>query len=94
MSFSRMTRRSFLSLPAFAPFLNLGSTRNSSEANVHHFAYESVLGTSLDLEVWSSSAAAAERAEQAVLDEIQRLNSILNTRDPASEISLLNLSSS
>jgi hypothetical protein len=39
-----------------------------------------VIGTSLDLVVWTSSAESAERAESAALDEIQRLASIPNTR--------------
>jgi len=81
-----MNRRSFLKLPALLPLVSFNSTLRSEE---HHFGYESVLGTSLDLVVRTSSTRVAERARQTVLEEIDRLSSILNTRDPASEISLL-----
>jgi FAD:protein FMN transferase len=76
------SRRSFLSLPVLAPFGALVALRCE-----HHFAYERVMGTSLDLSVWRADPAAAERIHQAVLGEIDRLCAILSTRDPASEIS-------
>ena len=79
---SKLSRRSFLSFLAVASF-NPG--RSSAE---HHFAYEGVIGTSLDLVVWTASAPAARLANHMVLQEIDRLTSILDTRDPASEISL------
>jgi thiamine biosynthesis lipoprotein len=68
-----------LPLAALGPFRDTG----------HHFQYDHVLGTSLDLVVWTPDAVAAERARDAVLDEIDRLAAILNTRDPESEISRL-----
>jgi len=83
---NKMTRRSFLSLSAMFPLSTLRSGRESVE---HHFQYDHVMGTSLDLVVWTSSTDAAERVEAAVLDEIRRLSGILNTRDPGSEISRL-----
>lgn len=79
-----MTRRSFLTLPAIAPLTRLGFARESA---AHHFSYDHVLGTSMDLTVWTSNPAAAERVEKAVVDEIHRLAAILNTRHPDSEIS-------
>src|SRR6186713_2006012 len=83
-----MTRRSFLSLPALAPLVRMGYGANVRETDRHHyFAYDHVIGTSLDLDVWTLSASAAQRAEEAVLDEVRRLALILSTRDPDSEIS-------
>jgi thiamine biosynthesis lipoprotein len=80
-----ITRRLFLSLPAMMPLTALGW----SHSGEHHFSYDHVIGTSLDLLVWTPDEAAAQRALAAVLDEVQRLTSILNTRDPDSEISKL-----
>jgi thiamine biosynthesis lipoprotein len=81
-----MDRRSFLKLPALFPLTALGSAFLSEE---HHFQYEGVIGTSLDLVVWTRNFSLAEAVCQTVLEEIDRLTLILNTRDPASEISLL-----
>ena len=85
-----MNRRSFLKLPTFLPLIDLGSGFLSQP---HHFQYESVIGTSMDLVVCSASSRVAERACQTVLEEIDRLRSILDTRDPTSEISLFEGSS-
>src|SRR5262245_34435199 len=81
-----ISRRSFLTLPALLPLAAFNSTFHSSE---HHFQYEYILGTSLDLVVWTRSSIVAEHARRVVFEEIDRLASILNTRDPFSEISLL-----
>jgi FAD:protein FMN transferase len=81
----RITRRLFLSLPAMVPFAMLPGARSGA----YHFSYDYVIGTSLDLAVWTSRAKAARSAEAAVLDEVHRLAAILNTRDPRSEISRL-----
>jgi thiamine biosynthesis lipoprotein ApbE len=54
------------------------------------FRYDHVIGTSLDLWVVAPSRAEAEAAEQAVLDEIERLRLVFSTYDPDSEISKLN----
>src|SRR5262245_3812624 len=81
-----MNRRSFLKLPALLPFVDLTSARRFED---HHFGYESVIGTSLDLIVRSPSSSVAEGVCQTIRDEIDRLARILDTRDPASEISRL-----
>lgn len=49
-----------------------------------------VLGTSFDLAVQAETKDAADLAEAAILEEINRLSDILNTYDPDSEISRLN----
>lgn len=54
------------------------------------FHYDFVLGTSLDLWVRAPDRDAAEACEGAILDEIDRLNAILSTWDPSTEISRLN----
>lgn len=81
-----MNRRSFLKLPALLPLMKVGMPSGSVE---HHFQYESVVGTSMDLVVRTPTRRVAEGACQSVRDEIERLASILDSRDPASEISLL-----
>ena len=86
MNRRNMNRRAFLKLPALLPFVRLDSAFPSEE---HHFQYESILGTSMDLAVWTPNSRAAAGVRQTVLEEIDRLSRILNTRDPASEISLL-----
>jgi thiamine biosynthesis lipoprotein len=80
-----MDRRSFLKLPALLPLIDLGLFRSEP----HHFRYESVIGTSMDLMVGSPSSRVAEDACRVVLDEIERLRLILDTRDPASEVNRL-----
>jgi len=80
-----ISRRSFLWLPALTPLLQWKSPGSWLNASLHRFAYDHVLGTSMDIEVWSSRST-AEQAHDAVLSEIERLTSILNTRDPNSEI--------
>ena len=81
-----MNRRSFLKLTALLPAVDLGWT---SRLDDHHFAYESVIGTSLDLIVRSPSIRVAEGVSRTIREEIDRLASILDTRNPVSEISLL-----
>lgn len=81
-----MDRRSFLKLPTLLPLIDFGPAPRSES---HHFGYESVLGTSMDLLIGSPSSRVAEGACQTVLEEIDRLRSILDTRDPRSEISQL-----
>src|SRR5580693_4845485 len=49
--------------------------------------YENVLGTSLELKLSASSVIASEKAEAAVLKEIDRLSGILSGYDPHSEFS-------
>src|SRR6516162_5799574 len=81
-----MNRRSFLKLPALVPFAALDSALHSEE---HHFQYEGVLGTSMDLVVWTARPHEADGVCRTILEEIHRLDSILNTRIAHSEISLL-----
>jgi thiamine biosynthesis lipoprotein len=80
-----ITRRLFLSLPALVPLAVL----HGAQPDAHHFSYDHVIGTSLDLVVWTSSVEAARGAEAAALEEVRRLTAILNTRDPCSEVSRL-----
>lgn len=82
----QMDRRSFLKLPVLFP---LGAL-NGARLHEHHFQYERIVGTSLDLIVWTARADAATSACTSILGEIERLTSILDTRDPFSEISRLN----
>src|SRR5215467_3796530 len=81
-----MDRRSFLKLPTLLPLIDFGTAYRSEP---HHFGYESVIGTSMDLLVCSPSSRVAEGVCRTVLAEIDRLRSILDTRDPASEVSRL-----
>src|SRR5262249_51941200 len=81
-----MSRRSFLKLPALLPLTAFDSAFHSGE---HHFQYQTFFGASMDLVVWTWNSNVAEYARRVVVQEIDRLASILNTRDPASEISLL-----
>jgi thiamine biosynthesis lipoprotein ApbE len=86
--FDRMTRRSFLAVSAVAPLSAL-STRHG--ITPHHFRYDHVIGTSMDLAIWTPESASgvnvAEGARNAILAEIARLSAVLNTRNPESEIS-------
>lgn len=86
MTMQKMNRRSFLKLPAFLPLFLRGVAPPAGE---HHFQYERVIGTSMDLIVWTPRSRDAESACRTVLEEVDRLASILDTRNPASEISLL-----
>src|SRR5436190_14050313 len=82
----RMTRRSFLRLSALFPVTAFGSGFRSEE---NCFQYENILGTSLDLVIWAPHSHLAESACRTALEEVDRLAAILNTRNPLSEISLL-----
>lgn len=74
---------------AAAPVMNLGGASLERQAELEHygFSYDRVLGTSLDLVVDAARPADAVRAEAAVMAEISRLNAILSTYTPDSEIS-------
>jgi thiamine biosynthesis lipoprotein len=58
----------------------------------HYFHHDHVIGTSLDLWITATSETVALDAEQAILDEIERLRMVFSTYDLASEISRLNQS--
>jgi thiamine biosynthesis lipoprotein len=79
-----VSRRSFLALPFVA---SVSACPRATTSGAHRFEYEHVMGTSLDLAVWTSAPHEAAAAERAVLDEIDRLLPILSTYDSASEIS-------
>ena len=69
-------------------FLSMtGSSSVVRHAETYRFNYENVLGTSLDLKILATSEPAAEKAQQAALDEIDRQAKILSGYDPASEFS-------
>jgi FAD:protein FMN transferase len=74
-----MRRRDLLALPVLSTSWN----------DTYHFAYEGVMGTSLDLYVLANTAATASDAEQAVLAEIDRLSRILSTYEADSVLSRL-----
>jgi thiamine biosynthesis lipoprotein len=85
-----MNRRDFLKLPTLLP---LAGTAPALRSEPHHFEYDFVIGTSLDLVIYASSSRIADGACQTIRSEIDRLKSILDTRDPDSEISLFERSS-
>jgi FAD:protein FMN transferase len=65
---------------------------SGSDARFEGFSFhrDNVLGTSLDLYVSATSEDDAKRCEVAVLDEMDRLERLLSTRDPDSEMSRVN----
>jgi len=79
-----VSRRSFLSMP-----LALGAGWVSWPGEPHLFAADHVLGTSLTLTTWTSSRAVADRAVAVAMREIARLDGLLSTYRPDSEISRL-----
>jgi FAD:protein FMN transferase len=81
-----MNRRLFLKLPTLLPLIGSGPLFRSEP---HHFKYDFVIGTSLDLTVCAPSSRVAEGACQTIRNEIDRLRAILDTRDRSSEISRL-----
>ena len=65
----------------------VGSSRVGVRSDLYRFNYENVLGTSAEIKVVASSEAAAEKAQQAALTEIARLNDILSGYSATSEFS-------
>src|SRR5580704_7309320 len=61
-----------------------------TKAEDYFFHHDHIIGTSLDLWLAAPDEAAAAAAEQAILNEIERLRRIFSTYDPQSEISRLN----
>jgi thiamine biosynthesis lipoprotein len=88
-----MHRRHSLSLIAVAACaVGLAAARPAGShalPAVHTFDRENVLGTSLGLTFVAPSHADAERAEAAVLAEVERLRLILSSYDDSSEVSRL-----
>jgi thiamine biosynthesis lipoprotein len=64
-----------------------GSSTATARGHLYVFQYENVVGTSLEIKVAASSEAQSEKAEQAVLTEIDREAHILSSWDPDSEFS-------
>ena len=58
-----------------------------AETKTYRYDYENVLGTSFELKVSANAEQTADYAEQVALTEIDRLNAILSTYDPESEVS-------
>ena len=78
----------FLAILVLAPCPGGSSTISPSphgQPFVSH--YENILGTSLEIKVVTSSAAQSEKAEEAVLGEIERESHILSSWDMNSEFS-------
>jgi thiamine biosynthesis lipoprotein len=77
-------------VPAISLALVLTTAGGSSVHSTDHifnFAYDNVLGTSLDLKVAAPSLAQAQKVETAVLKEIDRESGILSSWDRQSEFS-------
>ena len=64
-----------------------GSSTTSVHGQLYVFQYENVMGTSLEIKVVAPTAAQSEKAEKAVLAEIDRESSLLSSWDPDSEFS-------
>ena len=64
-----------------------GSSATALRERLYVIHYENVLGTSLEIKVVASSAAQSEKAEKAVLEEIERESHLLSSWDPDSEFS-------
>src|SRR5271155_1005503 len=64
-----------------------GAPANSAGYDLYIFNYDNVLGTSLQLKIFSPSAAQSDRSAAAALMEIDRENKILSSWDPTSEFS-------
>ena len=78
---------------ALAPILS-AILSGAAAADIYKRHHDHVLGTSLDLVVNAPSEAAADTAESAIIQEIERLRSVFSTYDISSEISRLNQASS
>lgn len=77
-------------LASGALFLSLamtGSSRVGLRSQVYRYNYENVLGTSAEIRVLAGSEEAADQAQAAAMDEIERLNGVLSGYTPASEFS-------
>lgn len=77
------TRRAFLASAMLLPAFGRGAL------TPHCVRYDHVLGTSMELWTWADNARVSRAAEAAALTEIARLDAILSTYRPDSEISRL-----
>ncbi len=66
---------------------SIGGSTGGAREQVIASRYENVLGTSMELKVLASSRAQAERAQTAVLHEMDRESRILSSWSPDSEVS-------
>lgn len=82
-----MSRRGVLMLFAVVTVVTGLFTSLWHRPQTYSHEYENVLGTSMELQVRATSQAAADRAETAVLAEIDRTAKILSGYDPQSEFS-------
>lgn len=64
-----------------------GSSTEATRSHLYVFQYENVMGTSLEIKVAATSAEQSEKADQAVLAEIDRESKILSSWDSESEFS-------
>ena len=64
-----------------------GSSSATTRTHLYVFQYENVMGTSLEIKVAAASAEQSEKADQAVLAEIDRESKILSSWDADSEFS-------
>jgi thiamine biosynthesis lipoprotein len=76
----------FVAILPLAPYHD-GTSAASTHEQLYVFHYENVLGTSLEIKVAASSAAQSEKAENAVLTEVDREAHLLSSWDPDSEFS-------
>ncbi len=70
-----------------SPWPNDGGRHDRAARGSFTFAYDGVLGTSLDIQLDATSVRDAHACEQSILAEIDRLEKILSPRDPQSEFS-------
>ncbi|MBW8748477.1 MAG: DUF2271 domain-containing protein [Acidobacteria bacterium] len=70
-----------------ALLLCLTASALAQKPATHVFHYDNILGTSMELKLHSASAAETNRAEKAVLSEIERENKILSAWQSNSEFS-------
>jgi FAD:protein FMN transferase len=72
--------------------LSAANTPHATNAHPADFSFhrDHVIGTSFEAWLEASTLEEAEHAEQAMLDEVERLRLVFSTFDPASEISWLN----
>ena len=78
-------KKTILVLSAFFLLLFLRAGRLPGSEKVYISNYENVLGTSLELKIFAVSTTAARKAEEAALNEIDRLDLILSSYSSTSE---------
>lgn len=80
--------KSYFTVPlCFILLLLVTSASKPAKLRIFKSNYEQVLGTSMELKIFSSDKQQADLAERAVLNEIDRLNNILSSYESTSEFS-------